>query len=324
MKAYRISLAVAVALALPGLALADTFSITVDSPSTVGTPLSGSDLLNPGPSVQVPDVLDVDDEVDALSGGIDAVRMSNIVYFSVDVFSAGLAQPWTPWDVSGQAGNGQVGGDLFATTDARGTFGVPSGRNRLSINQDQFGLAPLAWPGMVADGPQDELDAVNFGEFDLDGGGDLELPIFLSLRTGSPSLTGGVADSGADIVMVYPAATPSLYADQAVMGLELDDDIDALALRDNVNGLAEAGADMALFSLHPGSPTLTANGFSPADVFVTRFDGTYSRLYTADSLGLQFDDNVDALEVQIPEPGLMGVLALGVGMLLYRRRRTAH
>ena len=107
------------------------------------------------------------------------------------------------------------------------------------------------------------------------------------------------------------------------MGLLTNDDLDALALLDlNSDGIVAPGTDMALFSLAPGSPTLINLGASPADLFLTTFNNGNILRYPAGSLGLQTNDNVDALEVQLPEPATLGLLLLGGLALLGRSRRS--
>ena len=68
--------------------------------------------------------------------------------------------------------------------------------------------------------------------------------------------------------------------------------------------------------------TLANLGASPADLFLTTFTGTNSLRYTAASLGLLFDDNVDALEVEVPEPGTALVLTFGAVALIRRRKQA--
>jgi hypothetical protein len=298
----------------------DTFSIDAISPS----PNDPADLLNPGIFVQVPKVnlgLIAGDELDALASGNDAVQLNNIVYFSVYRSSQGIAGPLTPLDVNGQAILNQQAGDVFVTTNAAGTGVVPQGINMLHNNQSFYGAIPLISP--LADNtvnPQDNLDAISFEEYDLDGDQITDRSTFFSLAAGSASLGGG---SAADI-LISPAGSGAfnVFATAAQMGLVIDDDLDALALLDlDQSGTVSVG-DMGLFSLAPGSPTLLVGpGASPADVFLTTFNGTSAVRYTAASLGLLFEDNVDALEVQIPEPATMALLALG-GLAMLRRKRN--
>ena len=296
----------------------DTFSIDAISPS----PNDPADLLNPGIVVQVPKAnigLTVGDELDALTSGNDAVQWNNIVFFSVCRGSQGIPGPLSPLDVNGQAILNQQAGDIFVTTNAAGTGVVPQGINLLFNNQSFYGEISLISPLVNnAGSPQDNLDANSFEEFDLDGDQVTDRPTFFSLGAGSASLGGG---SAADI-LISPAGSGAfnVFAAAAQMGLVTDDDLDALALLDlDQNGTVSPG-DMALFSLAPGSPTLVGSGASSADVFLTTFNGTSAVRYTAASLGLLFEDNVDALEVQIPEPATLSLLVIG-GLAMLRRGR---
>ena len=307
----------AMALASPD---PDTFSIDAISPS----PNDPADLLNPGIVVQVPKVnlgLTAGDELDALTGGNDAVQLNNIVFFSVGRSSLGIAGgPLNPLDVNGQAILNQQAGDVFVTTNAAGTGVAPQGINMLYNNQSFYGEIPLISP--LADNtgnPQDNLDAVSFEEFDLDGDQLTDLPTFFSLAAGSPSL-GGL--SAADILISTAGSGGfGVFATAASMGLSTDDDLDALVLRDlDQSGTVSLG-DMALFSLAPGSPTLVGLGASSADVFLTTFNATSAVRYQAASLGLLLEDNVDALEVQIPEPASLVLIGVGSVLALLKRRR---
>ena len=318
MKA-AVTAAIVMGMSTVALAAPDTFSIDAISPS----PNDPADLLNPGMSVQVPKAnlgLIVGDELDALAGGNDAVQLNNIVFFSVYRSSQGIAGPLTPLDVNGQATLNQQAGDLFVTTTAVGMGVVPQGINMLYNNQSFYGEVPLI--SLLADNtdnPLDNLDAISFEEYDMNGGPATDRPTFFSLGANSPSLGGGF--SAADI-LISPAGSGgfNVFAPAAQMGLVTDDDLDALALLDlDQSGTVSAG-DMGLFSLAPGSPTLAGLGASPADVFLTLFNGTSAVRYPAASLGLLFEDNVDALEVQIPEPATLSLLAIG-GLALLRRRR---
>jgi hypothetical protein len=301
-----------------------TFSLDKASPSGVDP----ADLLNPGgppPPTQVVAAnlgLVLGDELDAVSGGADAVQDDNIVFFSVDRLSAGaVAGVMPPWDVLNQALLGQQAGDLFVTTDAAGVWKppAPGGLNLLRDNQNVLGEIPNALPNAAAQPPIDRLDAVAFEEFDLTQDGVHDLNVYFSLDPLSPSL-GGL--SAADILLA-PAGMPfAPFAAAATMGLTTDDDLDALALLDlGVVGRLDPGADWALFSLAPNSPTLAAMGASPADVFMTGFQNVSWVRYPAADLGLLVDDNVDALEVQIPEPACLGLLLVGAAAVVARRRR---
>ncbi|MCK4660547.1 MAG: hypothetical protein KAV82_13585 [Phycisphaerae bacterium] len=94
----------------------------------------------------------------------------------------------------------------------------------------------------------------------------------------------------------------AVFAHAAQMGLTKDDVIDALAVSDETpgeprvpNGVLDLELDQVLFSLAPGSPSLV--GYSPADVFISSFDGAFQRYASAAELGLLDTDDLDALDV---------------------------
>ena len=80
-------------------------------------------------------------------------------------------------------------------------------------------------------------------------------------------------------------------------------------------------SDVAIFSLAPGSSKLQQYNLSAADLFITDFDGTFALYATAESMGLAFGDNIDGLDVLVPEPASLSVVMVS-GMLMARRRRA--
>ena len=130
---------------------------------------------------------------------------------------------------------------------------------------------------------QDDLDALSFEEFDLNGDLVQNRTVYFSLAVNLPSLALGGGFSPADILF-SPAGGGAfgVFATANQMGLVPGDDLDALALLDfDGNGVATPGVDLALFSLSRNSPSGSA-----ADLFLTTFNGTSAVRYTAASLGL--------------------------------------
>lgn len=107
------------------------------------------------------------------------------------------------------------------------------------------------------------------------------------------------------------------YVLGSTLGLVETDVIDGLAVFDaGTNGAFEAGTDVIVFSLTSGSPSNSGSG---ANIFVT--DGNSIELW-ADyaALGLSQSDEVDALDVAIPEPAALALVAFAAIPMLRRRR----
>jgi hypothetical protein len=194
--------------------------------------------------------------------------------------------------------------------------------NLLSANQHRYHEIPSIGPAQmntyVPHSPKatqmDDMDALELLPFDLTPG-DQRLvhntPIYFSLDPISPSLTNLPGYSAADILVSLPTmASFNLFAQDVSMGLNQQawgDDVDALAVWDYEQlGVADPGIDVALFSLAPGSPFLsgpdfvpgTADDFSAADIFVTDFNGSNVVYLQFRTIGMRFEDNVDAIDVE--------------------------
>jgi hypothetical protein len=163
-------------------------------------------------------------------------------------------------------------------------------------------------PGM----PVDEVDAAGYPSASSAEGPGGPVAGFFSATRKSPSLADlpGVP-SGASIFFDPDiqgfGTTVELYVGPGALGLDFFDDVDALLVLDDGNGVFDQGADKVVFSLDPISPSLggfigqegvPTGPFSPADVFVSAGDGTFHLLISHQQLGLRPVDDIDALEVR--------------------------
>ena len=305
-------------------------------------------------------------ELDALSYGVDF--MPNVsagivpeVYFSVDEFATGIPGAPAPPNVTSEG----VFGALEASADVFLFLGpiVPPGPVFGNTNVvDGDGIVPAGIPGIglvepnpptpFNQDPGDNLDAV-----DMDTRGtDMVGRIYFSLDSdfpdpleGFPVNTGtalGNGFVGGDVLVSAVGGVPALYAPAGVLGLDkfgLDtDDLDALALWDNGDGIFTPGVDELAFSIRRGSAIIGA----PDSAFGLPIEegdiltipavpgGLPSILIPAEALGLStlrsggggfnnHGDELDALDmvVPIPEPTTVSLLLLGslAGLKLRRR-----
>ncbi|MBX3435048.1 MAG: hypothetical protein KF847_17155 [Pirellulales bacterium] len=258
--------------------------------------------------------------VDGISNGELLFAEQLVVYFSVDDLSIGM--PGT--HVAHQATRRQAAGDRFVvngftTLPVTATvFGMagpaaiagpvfPGPINLLSANQTRYNEIPTIPPtlfnpytsGLPGVTDMDDMDALELTPFDLNGDFVSERPVYLSLDAASPDLT-PLGAGGGDILASPPGGGPlAVFAPAPLIGLTGGDEIDALAVWD-VDGNLQATPqlDFAVFSLAPGSPTLTQRGWSPADVLATGFAGVPYLYLPATALGVLPTDNIDGLDVE--------------------------
>ncbi len=297
------------------LTLGDPFSVAVIRGAAMGLGASG-------------------DELDDLSGmnALISPDAPFILLFSVSRDTQGTAQPdpalvalGIPYNVADQAARGHQAGDEFMSTilftRASGASS-PSGNNTLGRNNfDEGGNDLAAQPETSAHSdsvgaPQDNVDALA----DLTA---VSGPYFSAGRF-SPSLAslpGSTFPSGAHIFH-YKLVATTLYASFGELGLQQDDDIDALVVFDtNMDGVFNA-ADQVLFSLTPDSPSLiTIPGASAtgaaADVFSVGPGGAPQLFAPASSLGLGAAlDDIDALEILLCGDPFQCVTEHGIRKLL--------
>ena len=247
--------------------------------------------LNPG--------LTPSDNLNALSYGYNFIGYPMNLIFSVDKFSTGI--PGTAVNAQATLIPAEAHGDEFIAYN----LPILGGSNLLLVDEGTLGLLVC-----------DDIDALEnqpplFVDNNGDGVPDPGKRVFFSLQTGSPTLVGPMT---ADDILLYLSGVISIYADGVTnIGLLPGDDVDALCLFDKgYNATLDPGtttmppapflSDLALFSLAPGSPTLMGanpklpGGGSPADIFITAFDGNFLVFSNAANLGLLTTDNVDALK----------------------------
>lgn len=272
--------------------------------------------------------------VDPASLGIPATHVRREAVTSP---FGGAAAPPFPTNPGGGDPGREAAGDIFKTFAfapfgsyiplhfATGRFIAPAivAANELVYDERLLGLQAPARNGSAIAAPEDNLDGLEvsdagdpiFGVDLVNNATGVAPPdgipdrfVFFSIDTASPSNAIPGIDPD-DILMTPPGGFVfSVFADGATtMGLLPGDDIDALALSDVPPfGVLNPGRDEALFSLHPGSPSVrfgpdalpgTGDEVSAADVFYTNFTGTHPLYAASGALGLLPTDNVDALDI---------------------------
>ncbi|MBN1513260.1 MAG: hypothetical protein JXB13_14690, partial [Phycisphaerae bacterium] len=314
---------------------AGIYTFDQGSPTVSAGFLSAADVLrfsSVDPTLPIVDVNAADvgltlfDDIDALSintTGVGPIEPLLLV-FSVDRYTTGIAPPepslvaqGVPFNVYDQAARGHAAADQYLSTEPFTRSGVVPLRGERQVtnntlirnNFDEGGTGHGAQPQRAADintnaEPQDNVDAVAAEQIP---GLRTRPPLYLSLTPDSPTVI-QTGTSGAHIFYLAEPNMPlSLFAAPEALGLTPLDDIDALVVFDmNENGVFDGSgptSDQVLFSLAPGSPSLSAipdasNEGAAADVFSVHPGSppTITVLASAAQLGLgAIGDNVDAL-----------------------------
>lgn len=238
-------------------------------------------------------------DVNAISSGNDAridsgsaLGLRPKIFFSVDRTSTGAMGT----EVATQAASGDVASDIF-----RFEVDLP-GNNTLAYANSALGLLDAASSPLPT---ADNIDGLDMFDGPLWRASDLSEAV-------SPELYWSSA-GGSDIFATMADGSSVAYKSGiADIGLFSGDDIDALAL--NID------EGWAMFSLSRNSTSVLVYGYSAADVFVTTFNGSYSLAYTAEQLGLNATDNIDAMETAVPAPSGMALLLAGAIAGGLRRR----
>jgi hypothetical protein len=246
-----------------------------------------------------------------------------VLLFSVDEDTVRLAEPDAelialnvPYNVFDQAVRGQATGDQFMSTILFDFVGIVEAtiQNNVLVrnNFDEGGTDFSAQP------PTSAHDITGVDSVDVvDATGRLPrvfgvvADVYYSVASESPSLDDLPTWNVPSAADVYYNADPpgyapvELYAAYEQMHLVQDDDIDAAIIFDTNGNAQFDGTDVVLFSLAPGSPSLTtipdasADG-AAADVFVVRAGEWPALFVSAADLGLGApQDNIDALDFSV-------------------------
>ncbi len=295
------------------LTSATTSAISFSIDATSPTPAPPDDILMPGPALILPGLSGFD--VNGISYGHAHTSFPLVAGFgfSVDRVSGGIPGSATFVESGGGPTFGEQSADIYSATVA-----VP-GTNTMAFDGD--GLFPPGAGGpalglieVVGGPPTDNLDAL-----DLRG----PPPIGVIFWTADAiTLPGSSAD-----IFITPAgpgytAAPPAYVLAGTLGLGAADDIDALVVFDDGDGIYGA-ADTILLSLAPGSPSLPGLAAGPGDILVASGGGAITGTYApAGALGLTPGDNLNALDVHfIPEPSSLLLLGIGISILMMSHRR---
>jgi len=310
----------------------DPQSLTRSSPSVINGDADAASIyrevgpLDVGPQVDVAGsefgaVSSGDNTLDFSAGETD-IANTHRVFFSVSAGSLGASGA-----VLAEQALNQGAADVFVSSTALsplaaigGTPSTASG-NSLFLNQTDYNFLPALAAGSNNVAVQDDSDGFELSQF-KNSGVTRVLPVYFNLDASSPSL----ADLSLSAVTSWIFYTPnsqstvdSVFAQPGTLGLVNADVIDGLAVYDGGTlGLAETG-EYVVFSLQNGSPSLGTT-LSGADVFVSALDGSFFKWIDHSQLGLLSTDEIDALDVAIPEPTSLGVVALGALALVRRRR----
>jgi hypothetical protein len=322
-----------------------------ESPSVLEGFVRPMDVLRfaqPHPEVAIDGCLlglcDPDDSLAGLSGPHSEILPDQtfVIMFSVDRETVGLAGPDpelialdVPYSPQDQAWRGQAAGDQFISNSLFTLAGgvVPHGRPRSytgTLNRNNFdegGTEFVAVPATSAStppvtDPEDEVSSTSY----LPTTTRREVMVYFTASPNSPSLTvlAGSIASGADVFFnpdPLGGDGTVLYASFYELGLQQPDSIDAFMAFDvNGNGIYDA-PDSVLFSLAPGSPSLTqlpghSQDGAAADIFIAQPDFETRIFANADLLGLGApSDNIDAIELYLCDDALQLAAQSGIRAL---------
>lgn len=280
----QLTILIAIFCMCPFRVNAQTYAVGENAVDLGGNPMTPGDIYEPGPNLVLTSGGFM---VDAYSSGRFGMLPTHpdfepIFRFSVDASSIGGFGT----DVWIEAGMAEAHTDVFETNIV-----VAPELNFQIFDGDSGNALGILEPSI-------SMQGVN--GYDISVG--LTGRIYWSVDV-SELLTATYAGSSAADIFVQPAmngfaAFPVTFATAADLGLDPNDEIDALEVWDRLPLHDFAVNDRVLFSLAPGSPTLASLGLSAADIIVAR-PGQPPALYApAKLVGLRKTDNLNALSVK--------------------------
>jgi competence protein ComGC len=285
--------------------------------------LSDADILVPGgvgvngPAVNTQRPFDTNYINEISSNRAPAHGQRLVLAFSVDRASMGHENSW----VRNQFVRNQQPGDIFITdrdfpapSSFVGTlFGagwqgyLPSAgtgnSNVLLINQSTLKLtagmgvgnfiSSTGFAPPITPGSHDNVDAFDMAPLDTSGDRKSDKRVYFTVNPDEPTLHPANYLSAADIYQTPPGSiVPTIFAQATTMGLDAAgwnmDDIDGLEVFDRGTiGSLDPGLDYALFSLAPGSRSLSPFSIrTAADIFFTDFQNSFATYARDSDLGL--------------------------------------
>ncbi len=257
--------------------------------------------------------------VDALSSGMEA---GNIYLYSVSAGAVGA--PGSP--VAFEAAVGTAPSQFFPGPPAVGPLPPePEGDVFVTGPLPIFGIPGLAGP--VLPGPIGPAGADEFA-LGLNVGDDLNALMMRmpAMGVGTAYYSLGLGGTGLGPFAPADIITPAgAWALAVALGLDtlgaFTDDIDALLIQDlGIPGVYDP-ADFVAFSLTPASATLGLIGALPGDLLMPVAGGPPVVFITGAALGLAPMDNLDALDVVVPEPASWMLVTTGCAALAALRAR---
>lgn len=244
-------------------------------------------------------------EVDAISYGTDR---GEYVEFSVDEWAVGCGAACPGPNAvraEGATGAQEAAADVFMSGARAGAVG----NWKLIDGVQHLGLVEPDVPAAGAPDMGDNLDAL-----DMDTTAPFER-IYISLEGQTPDPLEGFAGSGtaaangvsgADVLVVSACApfAPVVYATAAQLRLNpVGDDLDALAILDDGDGIYQPAIDRICYSVTRGSAIVGVmdcggNPISPGDVLTVRAGCAVPEIWVSHAaMGLAATDELDALDL---------------------------